>query len=333
MAKPYLLTFLAAWTLVLPAMAQDPQLSQFYAAPLYLNPALTGNTHQDRIGLNYRLQWPAIGPGYRTYAASYDHHSPGLHSGIGGMVMHDRSGSQGLSFTQMALSYAYEARLSRKRAIRGGLRAAYTSRSIDQRGMLFADQVIRDNAAASIEPTTFVNASYFDFSAGLLYYSEQFWAGISANHLNEPQQSLYLEGDAELPMRTSVHAGYRFPVDGRPFRHSNTTMTLAAHYKAQGQWDQMDLGGYVEHDHLTFGMWYRGLPGVKAYEPGQPNDDAVILMLGYETAYQLQLVYSYDVTVSKLTLKSGGAHEVSLIYEWPRSGKNRKYRSVPCPKF
>ena len=26
------------------AIAQDPQLSQFYAAPLYLNPALTGNT-------------------------------------------------------------------------------------------------------------------------------------------------------------------------------------------------------------------------------------------------------------------------------------------------
>lgn len=56
-------------------------------------------------------------------------------------------------------------------------------------------------------------------------------------------------------------------------------------------------------------------------------------MVGYETPYQLRLVYSYDVTVSKLTMKSGGAHEISVIYEWPRTGKNRKYRAVPCPKF
>lgn len=317
----------------LQTFAQDPQLSQFYAAPLYLNPALTGNTVQDRIALNYRLQWPAIGPGYETYAVSYDHHSRGSNSGIGGMVMHDRAGTFGLSFTQMALSYSYQARLNHRRAIRGGLRMGYTMRTYDAGGMLFADQVIRDNAPTSIEPTMLQSVSYFDVSAGFMYYSEQFWAGFSTNHLNEPQQSFYMDGDTKLPMRTSVHAGYRFPIDGRAFRHSGTSMTLAAHYKAQDKWDQFDLGGYINHDAITFGLWYRGLPGLKAYKPGYSNDDAVILMLGYETPYQLRMVYSYDVTVSKLTVKSGGAHEVSLIYEWPKRKKNHRYRTVPCPKF
>lgn len=325
--------FAAALLPVVGARAQDPQLSQFYAAPMYLNPALTGNTGQDRIALNYRLQWPAIGPGYRTYAAAYDHRSTQLNSGFGGMVMHDRSGTQGLSFTQLAFNYSYEARLDRKRAIRGGMRAAYTLRSFDWNNVLFADQVIRENARTSVEPLLLQSISYFDFSGGLLYYTEQFWAGISVNHLNTPQQSLFLEGDAELPMRTSAHAGYRFPLDKMAFRQSKTLMTLAAHYKAQGKWDQLDVGGYVDHKDVTFGMWYRGLPGLKAYQPGYPNDDAVILMLGYETPYQLRLVYSYDVTVSKLTMKSGGAHELSVIYEWPKKGKNRKYRSIPCPKF
>lgn len=318
---------------VLHIAAQDPQLSQFYAAPLYLNPALTGNTHQDRIGMNYRLQWPAIGPGYKTYAVTYDHRSAAMNSGIGGMVMHDRAGSFGLNFTQAALSYSYEARLNRRQAVRGGMRVGYTMRSYDPRNMLFADQVIRDNAPTSIEPAMLSSVSYFDFSAGLLYYSEQFWGGFSINHLNEPQQSLYLNGDASLPMRTSVHLGYRFAVDGRAFRHSETTMTLASHYKAQQQWDQLDLGAYIDHLSVTFGLWYRGLPALKAYQPGYPNDEAVVAMFGYKTPYQLRVVYSYDVTVSKLTLKSGGAHEISLIYEWPRHNKNRRYRAVPCPKF
>ncbi len=315
------------------AIAQDPQLSQFYAAPLYLNPALTGNTFQDRIGLNYRLQWPAIGPGYKTYAVTYDHRSPAMNSGIGAMVMRDQAGTFGLSFTQAALSYSYEARLNRRQAIRGGLRMGYTMRSFDPRNLLFADQVIRDNAPTSIEPTMLQSVSYLDFSAGLLYYSEQFWAGASVNHMNQPQETFFLDGDAKLPMRVSVHTGYRFPLDGRSFRHSETQMTLAAHYKAQDKWDQLDIGGYIDYSSITFGLWYRGLPGLKTYQPGYPNDDAVILMFGYETPYQLRMVYSYDVTVSKLTMKSGGAHEISVIYEWPKHNKNRRYKAVPCPKF
>jgi hypothetical protein len=56
-------------------------------------------------------------------------------------------------------------------------------------------------------------------------------------------------------------------------------------------------------------------------------------MVGFETEQQLRIVYSYDITISKLTMRSGGAHEISLIYEWPRKAKNRRHQMVPCPKF
>ena len=315
------------------AWAQDPQLSQFYAAPLYLNPALTGNTQQDRIGVNYRLQWPGVGPGFRTYAISYDHREDRFRSGFGAMLMRDQAGSFNLAFTQAALSYSYEARINRRQAIRAGVRAAYAMRDYDPSGLVFADQVIRDNAPTSVEPAHLSDISYWDFSGGLLYFSEQYWAGISLNHLNNPEQSFYLDGNAPLGVRLSAHAGYRFALDKRSFKHSETKMTITAHYKAQDKWDQLDIGGYVDHDPVTFGLWYRGIPGLKSYKPGYPNDDAVVLMVGYRTENQLRIVYSYDVTVSKLTLKSGGSHEVSLIYEWPKHGKNRRYRAVPCPKF
>jgi len=315
------------------ARAQDPQFSQFYAAPQYLNPALTGNTFQDRIALNYRLQWPGVQPGYETYMAAYDHRFSKVNGGIGGMVMRDKAGTSGLTTTLVGLSYSYEARINYRRAVRFGVRAGYGNKSVNPDGYLFADQVIRDNAARTIESNLIAQVSYFDMAAGAMFYTEQFWAGISMSHLNRPDQSLMLEGTAPLAVRTSTHVGYRFGIDGRHFSKSDSRMTLAAHYKMQGEWDQFDIGAYIEQGGITGGIWYRGLPVVKAYRPGYSNDESLILMAGLLVDEQFRFTYSYDITISKLTMKSGGAHELSLIYEWPRKAKNRKHKIVPCPKF
>jgi type IX secretion system PorP/SprF family membrane protein len=319
---------------VLAAHGQDPQFSQWYAAPQYLNPALTGNTHQDRIALNYRLQWPGVQPGYETYMAAYDHRFSTAPIGMGAMVLRDKAGTSGLTSTTIGLSYSYEARLSYKRALRGGVRLGYTMRGVDPSGYLFADQVIRDNAPVTIEPNLVPRTNYLDLAGGLMYYTEGLWAGVSMNHLNRPNMSLMVDGQAPLERRVSVHAGYRFPLDGqRNLSKSETRMTLATHYKMQGKWDQLDLGAYADHKQFTAGLWYRGLPIVKAYQPGYGNNEAIVLMVGYETENQLRFVYSYDITISKLTMRSAGAHEVSLIYEWPKQAKKRKHKIVPCPKF
>ena len=328
-----LLAFLLAVAALIDARAQDPQFSQWYAAPQYLNPALTGNTHQDRIAANYRLQWPGVKPGYETYMVAYDHRFSKAPAGIGVMVLRDKAGSTGLYSTTMGLSYSYEARIDYRHAMRFGARMGYTMRGIDPSGYLFADQVVRDNAPVTLEPNLVEQTNYLDLAGGFMYYSEQFWAGVGMNHLNQPNMSLMVEGNARLPMRTSVHAGYRFPIDGRHISKSDTRMTIASHYKMEGKWDQLDLGWYIDHGQLTGGLWYRGLPMLKAYKPGYSNSEALILMMGYQTDEQLRFVYSYDVTISKLTMKSAGAHEISLIYEWPKKAKARKPRIVPCPKF
>ncbi len=319
--------------LPLKTKAQDPQFSQFYAAPLYLNPALTGNTFEDRAIINFRKQWAGTGPGFNTYAVSYDHNNAKLHSGIGGTVLRDVAGTNGLAFTHAALNYSYEAHIDHNHAIRAGLSLGYTLRDYDPSTLVFADQVIRDNAPTSIETHLIDRISYFDATFGAMYFSQNFWAGASFNHLNRPQQSLFNNGNTRLPIRTSIDVGYRFATDGKKLAQSHTRMTLAAHYKSQEHWDQFDLGAYVNHRQIVAGLWYRGLPVVKSYKPGYANDESIIAMIGYETDNQIHIVYSYDITVSWLTMRSGGAHEISIIYEWPKRGKNRKYHMVPCPKF
>jgi len=63
--------FISFWQIDL--KAQDPVFSQFYAAPLQLNPAFAGNTYAPFVTLNYRSQWSGFTDfsTYNTYAASF----------------------------------------------------------------------------------------------------------------------------------------------------------------------------------------------------------------------------------------------------------------------
>ena len=77
------------------ALAQDPQFSQFYQAPLYLNPGFTGITQQQRFVVNHRIQWPNLPQAFSTYAASYDIFVDELRSGFGIMATTDKMCSAG----------------------------------------------------------------------------------------------------------------------------------------------------------------------------------------------------------------------------------------------
>ena len=81
MRKIILIIFLGLW--VAQASAQDIQFSQYYQAPLFLNPGFTGITPQQRVVFNHRTQWPNLPQAFTTYAASYDIFVEELRSGFG----------------------------------------------------------------------------------------------------------------------------------------------------------------------------------------------------------------------------------------------------------
>lgn len=76
------------------ASAQDVVFSQFYANPLYLNPALAGNAFDPRLTFNFRNQWPALNASFVTYSAGFDQHFDALSGGIGLHVLTDQIGSE-----------------------------------------------------------------------------------------------------------------------------------------------------------------------------------------------------------------------------------------------
>ena len=157
----------------------------------------------------------------------------------------------------------------------------------------------------------------------------------SFNHMNEPNQSLSND-ESPLFMKFSAHGGYKFDLSEGGRKTLNTSFfNVALHYKAQQKFDQLDLGLYYTREPFTFGVWYRGIPAIKSYE-GVLNNDALAIILGYKVIdYNLNIGYSYDVTVSRLAANSAGSHEISLIYEIASKKKKRRSRRffVPCAKF
>ena len=95
MGKRLVVVFLMIFSLQ--AGAQDPEFTQFYAAPLYLNPAFAGSARCPRVTMNYRNQWPALSKTFITTAVAYDQQVDAISGGLGIMVMNDKAGEGILS--------------------------------------------------------------------------------------------------------------------------------------------------------------------------------------------------------------------------------------------
>ena len=81
---------------------QDPHFTQFYANPLYLNPAFAGVKQCPKVNVNYRNQYPSLGV-YQTYSASYDQYVDRLNGGVGVLIMQDEAANGALSLTEASL--------------------------------------------------------------------------------------------------------------------------------------------------------------------------------------------------------------------------------------
>ena len=315
------------------AAAQDIQYSQFYASPLYLNPALAGTSKQHRVVGNFRDQWPAVPGAFISYSLAYDVNIPEANSGIGFNIQRDQAGSGGLSTTTIGGFYAYNVKINRKLAFRPAIGVAYGHRQVDLSKLTFGDQLLTGSGTSVQSNTIYDKVGYMDISAGGLLYGEEFWIGYSVYHLNRPNNSL-LGQDNLIDALHTIHAGYRLPMQRTVKREVIRSFTIAANYKSQGKWDQFDIGMYFFRKPFVMGVWYRGIPGLKAYKSGYQNNDAIILLAGVHYK-NFKFAYSYDVTVSKIWGRTGGSHEVSLIYEYidPHKKRRKRYRQLACPQF
>lgn len=328
-----------------PIQAQDVQFSQFYSAPLYLNPAFTGSTKFTRVGSNYRSQWPALQANFITIAAYADIYIDDKNSGVGFLIQTDKEGLAGLRSTNFSGFYAYQLSISKDYTIRVGASGGYVLRDINFSNLTFGDQYDANGFISGPTAEQFdtgAQKGYFDMTLGALLYSQNAWLGVSNSHTTQPNQSL-IGQESRLPMKWSVHGGYKFFLRSGVIDHGayaetqERSLAPTFQYKRQGRFNQLDLGLYFTFEPIVIGAWYRGFPFTKVSD--FTNNEAIVFLLGYSKKNKdniLNIGYSYDVTISKLGASSGGAHEFSISYAW-FTGDPRKppknVRLIPCPDF
>jgi type IX secretion system PorP/SprF family membrane protein len=315
-------------------IAQGPQFSQFYAAPAYLNPALTGNTPRYRFSGIYRNQWNAVSKGFVSYGATFDMNLESLNSGLGVMFLRDQAGTGQLSFTNVSFLYRYRVALKENLMLNLGMAYGVVQRATDVSRLLFSDQ-INTGTKSTTENFVFNQKSYGDFAFGAVAYSSKFWGGIAAYHLNRPNESMLKDRESRVPVQWSIHGGYKISIQETKKGEVLKSVTVTSNYKFQNRFDQLDIGGYYTQKSIILGVWYRGLP-LKRFKAGYGNSDAVIPMIGF-ILEDLRMAYSYDITASKLSGNTAGSHEVSFTYEFPsekaKKKKKRKAFIAPCPRF
>ena len=301
---------------------QDPIFTQFYSNPMYLNPAFAGSRVCPRFALNYRNEWPNISGNFVTMAAAYDQKVESIFGGIGLIVLTDNA-AKTIKTTRVSAVYAYNQSITRKLSINFGIEATYFQKSLDWNKLTFGDMI--DSRRGFVYPTNDLSiggtSSGIDFSAGVIGYTEKFFVGFATHHLTEPNESLMSSVDVPLPRRYTGHLGAVIPLEVNRGKYAKTDDFISPNiiFTQQGTFQQLNMGLYIKKSSLTGGVWYR-------------NKDAFIITLGLESEY-IKVGYSYDITVSKLSLGSGGSHEVSMGFNFACKPKRKSFRTISCPSF
>ena len=337
------------WVLILGILpwisqSQDVQYSQFYATQMALNPAFTGATKYARLTLAQRSQWLSSPGKVVSYLAAYDRFFYYQKLGLGGVLQYDRLASGLINNLHIGPSASYIIYTEKGRSLRLGLGLAYVNKRYEVPSYVFADQLDPDFglvASRSSDHGRFTgeSKSYMDAHTGVLYNSENFWIGAAAHHFNRPAESVQ-RVKYKTPVKLGLHTGYKIEfVDNKGLAYKEERhITFAANLKHQGKSTQLDIGSYVILEPITFGCWYRGIPLFRS-QHGYINQDAIIAVIGLE--YQsFRLGYSYDITISKLGMQTGGTHEISLLWEFgdvsdPKKRKPGKMKTMymPYPKL
>lgn len=324
--------FMLAWSVILTigvAQAQDPEFSQFYATPVYTNPAMAGTGQCNgggRAVINYRNQWPSLPGTFVTTAFSFDQHFDQVKGGLGLLAMQDVAGEGLLTTSSISAVYSYQLEVTRKFWMRFGLEGQVMQRGLDFSRLRFEDQI--DATRGFVKPTSEPNISNKitspNFSTGFLAYSENFYAGVAVHNLIEPVQSFYGDPEAKLPRRYTIHTGSVISLDKR--KNPNSTFSPNALFMMQAKFTQLNVGFYLNHGPLVSGLWFRQTFGEFK------NSDALMVLVGFRKD-KFKFGYSFDLTVDSKRAAAPGSHEVSAAIEWCAKKPSKKYRVLHCPDF
>ncbi len=283
---------------------QDPEYTQYMYNMSIVNPAYAGSKEALSIGVLGRRQWVGVSGAPRTFTAFL--HSPiGRNVGLGVSFTSDRVGP--VEETTAYTDFSYTIRTSEVGKLAFGLKAGFTFQNI---GLLSLTQV-NPNDPLFVEN---INKTYPNIGAGLYYYTDKFYLGLSipnmlkSTHFNDGNGII---SSASEEMHTFFTGGYVFELSDNVKFKPSSMLKFAFNTPLS-----VDVSAnFLFNDKFEFGVSYRW-------------DDSFIGMVNFLIDDSLRIGYAYDHTISNLGQFSSGGHEVFILFDF--TFNKVRYRS---PRF
>jgi type IX secretion system PorP/SprF family membrane protein len=311
--------------------AQDPIFTQYFLVPETLNPGFSGFMETTYTGIIHREQWPDLDLKIDTDYAFINTWSESMNSGIGLSILNQRENLTNYNFTQVNANYAYKVRISDDWDFRPAIEVGFGLKSFAFQNLLLEDQInIRTgiNNSSSIDPLLKNDkVSFFDFTAGMVFNTEDLWVGLSMKHLNKPNISFNQDGNLPLDTFFSLSTGYEFLladyIDVLFFPYA-TKMFATANYMQQGRYNRLDIGASILFEKMFFGATAVTNPAKNGIDGHLLTSVNLFTGLQYD---HLRFGVSYDLNTSKIG-KTGGIYELSLTYQF-----NLDKKCFGCPNY
>ncbi len=324
---------------------QDYQFTQFFSAPLVVNPANTGRFKEDiRATINHRRQWSALNSEFITsaFGADLNFKSRWLKKdkiGAGIMLFQDNLAAGTIRTSAIYASGAYHRMLDlqRRHRLSLGIQLGYSQKSYNLTNLQFSNQYkdfLYNSSLPSLENIDNDRSAYFDGQIGAFYNfilsdKTDFIAGLSFYQLQQPKESLYNNVGNKIGTRGVYNIGVNQRLG------SKLILSPQALYMRQSSAYMLNMGAILTYElnaaintQLIGGLFMRA-------------KDAAIFVVGARYK-SIDCRFSYDATASSLKNAKGaegtvarpvGAYEFSLNYFGLLRRNHPSDFTVPCGIF
>ncbi len=319
----YYISVITFILLMLPCIghSQEAYYSQYYNAPTYYNPAMTGLNQGLNIRIDYRDQWPQYSDDLKTYGFSMDI-AERFMPGAGGLGIIFNTNKEGTGFIRRNMIGALASariKINRYWVSQVGFMAAYVQKKIDDNDFIWSDQ-LDDKHGLLYPQSSFTgfpdnNISYPDLSlGGVLNYEKRYMVaniGFAMHHVTRPNES-FSNLEFRLDRKYVVQADMVISQMSNPKKGFKFNPGIM--YEYMSGFHTFTLGSNIAKSVLYAGIWYRNKQS-QIY-----NYQALILVTGLNIPMvnqysRMKLMYSYDLGLSSMQ-GTGGAHEITLRFEF-----------------
>lgn len=326
-------------------IGQNSNFSQYYAAPLLLNPALGGVDPHYYFGANSKAFWNRANNAYSTsqltailpiYVKGHTKHP---HKGGVGFTLFNETAGKSIILrnTGMLINGSYNLMLDRQgeNMLSSGLQIGMFNKKIDFDDLTWGSQYdpftgFDEKITPSLQSEVKQNVLFPTVNLGFVWYNNprqrgakmvvNKFAGFSLYNLTRPNESILKNSTYRNSTYIKLHGGFDLVSAYRNLTVSPNLYILTYNRKMV-----VNIGSYFTYKmennltnrgsfhYLTLGSWYR-------------LGDSFILSVGYQgERYTFGMSYDSNISTKTYTNFAGAAMELSLSYRILKDLRVKKF--------